>query len=191
MGQLIFKFVVIYWRNYYLHIINVSIDVFWERKYVFFQNGSEVNRKNWFHRVPVYSRNWHDLVFRVVEIGVALWFPCVLWNCMSPAELWILNPRKLISHLEPEPKSSETDGDAKVGVFTSTKRPFLTIFNCSQDLAPEKRKLRSTSRIVGFVTIRRKMIPLFSPVNAQAMFQVCIMNVSSGGWWKWVNYLFF
>ncbi|PSN51653.1 hypothetical protein C0J52_09450 [Blattella germanica] len=33
-------------------------------------------------RVPLTSRNWHDVVFRVVEIGVTLWFPCVLWNCM-------------------------------------------------------------------------------------------------------------
>lgn len=33
-------------------------------------------------RVPLYSRNWHDIVFRVIEVGVALWFPCVLWNCM-------------------------------------------------------------------------------------------------------------
>lgn len=33
-------------------------------------------------RVPLYSRNWHDVVFRVIEVGVALWFPCVLWNCM-------------------------------------------------------------------------------------------------------------
>ena len=26
------------------------------------------------------SRNVHDLVFRIVELGVVLWFPCVLWN---------------------------------------------------------------------------------------------------------------
>ena len=38
-----------------------------------------------YFRVPLYSRNWHDLVFRVVEIGVGLWFPCVLWNCMRYA----------------------------------------------------------------------------------------------------------
>lgn len=50
-----------------------------------------------FYRVPVYSRNWHDIVFRLVEVGVALWFPCCLWNSMAPEQLWILNPRKLLS----------------------------------------------------------------------------------------------
>lgn len=48
------------------------------------------------YRVPVYSRNWHDVVFRSVEVGVALWFPCCLWNSMSPEQLWILNPRRLL-----------------------------------------------------------------------------------------------
>ncbi|XP_075238592.1 uncharacterized protein LOC142334452 isoform X2 [Lycorma delicatula] len=54
----------------------------------------------WKKKVPLYSRNWHDLVFRVVEIGVALWFPCVLWNCMSPEQLWILNPKRIIKKTE-------------------------------------------------------------------------------------------
>lgn len=49
-----------------------------------------------FRRVPVYSRNWHDIVFRSVEVGVALWFPCCLWNSMAPEQLWILNPRRLL-----------------------------------------------------------------------------------------------
>ena len=29
----------------------------------------------WKARVPLYSRNWHDVVFRVIEVGVILWFP--------------------------------------------------------------------------------------------------------------------
>lgn len=29
-------------------------------------------------------------------MGVALWFPCVLWNCFQPEALWILNPRKIL-----------------------------------------------------------------------------------------------
>lgn len=91
---------------------------------------SETLSEFWKKKVPVYSRNWHDLVFRVVEIGVALWFPCVLWNCMSPAELWILNPRKLITHLEPEPKSSETDGDAKPGSSTGEEEAPLNKQDC-------------------------------------------------------------
>ena len=51
-------------------------------------------------RVPVYSRNWHDIVFRVIEVGVALWFPCVLWNCTSPERLWILNPKRILKKLD-------------------------------------------------------------------------------------------
>ncbi|BFF94240.1 uncharacterized protein DMAD_11929 [Drosophila madeirensis] len=51
----------------------------------------------WKTKVPVNSRNWHDIIFRIAEIGVALWFPCCLWNSMAPEQLWILNPRKLLS----------------------------------------------------------------------------------------------
>lgn len=46
------------------------------------------------------SRNAYDIIFRVVELGVALWFPCVLWNCMSPEQLWILNPKKILKKLD-------------------------------------------------------------------------------------------
>lgn len=56
--------------------------------------------------MPVHSRNWHDVVFRVVEIGVAVWFPAVLWNCMSPSELWILNPKKLLRKVDAMPPGS-------------------------------------------------------------------------------------
>lgn len=58
---------------------------------------SETLSEFWKTKVPVNSRNWHDVVFRVIEIGVAVWFPAVLWNCMQPSELWILNPRKLLA----------------------------------------------------------------------------------------------
>ncbi|GIY20059.1 RING-CH-type domain-containing protein [Caerostris extrusa] len=54
----------------------------------------------WKAKVPVISRNCYNIVFRVVEMGVALWFPCVLWNCVRPEQLWILNPRKLLRKLE-------------------------------------------------------------------------------------------
>lgn len=61
----------------------------------------------WKKKVPVYSRNWHDIVFRVVEVGFALWFPCCLWNSMAPEQLWILNPRKLLQRqVEPTPSTS-------------------------------------------------------------------------------------
>ncbi|XP_050727359.1 uncharacterized protein LOC127004082 isoform X2 [Eriocheir sinensis] len=54
----------------------------------------------WKNRVPLMSRNAYDIIFRVVELGVALWFPCVLWNCMSPEQLWILNPKKILKKLD-------------------------------------------------------------------------------------------
>ncbi|XP_076064993.1 uncharacterized protein LOC143039006 isoform X5 [Oratosquilla oratoria] len=74
----------------------------------------------WKNRVPLMSRNAYDILFRVVELGVALWFPCVLWNCMSPEQLWILNPKKILKKLDidraielghPVPKDSNTGGD--------------------------------------------------------------------------------
>uniref|UniRef100_A0A1B6GD71 Uncharacterized protein n=1 Tax=Cuerna arida TaxID=1464854 RepID=A0A1B6GD71_9HEMI len=61
---------------------------------------SETLSEFWKNKVPLHSRNWHDLLFRLVEIGVALWFPCVLWNCTSPEQLWILNPKRIIKNLD-------------------------------------------------------------------------------------------
>lgn len=61
---------------------------------------SETLSELWKTKVPLHSRNWHNLLFRTVEIGVALWFPCVLWNCMSPEQLWILNPKRIIKKLD-------------------------------------------------------------------------------------------
>ncbi|KAK9873894.1 hypothetical protein WA026_002246 [Henosepilachna vigintioctopunctata] len=65
---------------------------------------SETLSEFWKTKVPVNSRNWHDVVFRTVEIGVAVWFPAVLWNSMHPGELWILNPQKLLVKLEIQSK---------------------------------------------------------------------------------------
>ena len=69
---------------------------------------SEVLEDLWKKKVPVYSRNWHDILFRIVEVGVALWFPCCLWNSMAPEQLWILNPRKLLTRqIDPIPSTSK------------------------------------------------------------------------------------
>lgn len=57
---------------------------------------SEVFGPWWKAKVPVLSRNYHQVMFRVVEFGMALWFPCVLWNCIKPEQLWILNPRRIL-----------------------------------------------------------------------------------------------
>ena len=43
---------------------------------------SEILGEFWKYKVPLESRNIFDVVFRIVELGVALWFPCVLWNCI-------------------------------------------------------------------------------------------------------------
>ncbi|KAF4521572.1 hypothetical protein B566_EDAN001292 [Ephemera danica] len=73
---------------------------------------SETLSEFWKQKVPVVSRNWHDIVFHVVEIGAVLWFPCVLWNCMSPEQLWILNPKKLLKKLELPKSPAEDKEDA-------------------------------------------------------------------------------
>lgn len=72
----------------------------------------------WKDKVPVISRNCYNIVFRVVEMGVALWFPCVLWNCIRPEQLWILNPQKLLRKLE---KKKLTHSGAEVEALVSTK----------------------------------------------------------------------
>lgn len=46
-------------------------------------------------------------MYRLMEAGVALWFPCCLWNSMAPEQLWILNPRKLLTRqVDPVPSTS-------------------------------------------------------------------------------------
>lgn len=66
-------------------------------------------------KVPINSRNLHNVIFRIVEIGVAIWFPAVLWNCMQPSELWILNPRKLLAKgLEQQKSEHVVDQNVKV-----------------------------------------------------------------------------
>ncbi|CAB3992319.1 predicted protein [Paramuricea clavata] len=56
----------------------------------------DVLQRKWKYRTGVESRNALEIVARISELAVALWFPCVLWNCFRPHELWILNPKKLI-----------------------------------------------------------------------------------------------
>ncbi|XP_063697568.1 uncharacterized protein LOC134828519 [Culicoides brevitarsis] len=67
----------------------------------------------WKTKVPVQSRNWYDILFRLLEVGVALWFPCCLWNSMAPEQLWILNPRKLLTRqIDPSVPSTSSAGAA-------------------------------------------------------------------------------
>merc|ERR1712038_1951311 len=62
---------------------------------------SETLSEFWKPKVDLTSQNTHVVVFRVVEIGVALWFPCVLWNCIRPEQLWCLNPKKILERFPP------------------------------------------------------------------------------------------
>lgn len=75
---------------------------------------SEIFRQLWEDKVDVFGRNFHDVLFRLVELGVALWFPCVLWNCISPEQLWILNPRQILKRRELEQPIPEVEGEALV-----------------------------------------------------------------------------
>lgn len=61
---------------------------------------SDVASDVWKDKLPVLSQNFYDIGFRLVEFGVALWFPCVLWNCGQPEELWVLNPRRIFRSFE-------------------------------------------------------------------------------------------
>lgn len=82
--------------------------------------------------MPVYSRNWHDIVFRVVEIGVAVWFPCCLWNSIAPEQLWILNPRKLIASRQSDSSlapSKSIGGESKC-VSAEEGQSFLSLNDC-------------------------------------------------------------
>lgn len=69
---------------------------------------AETLEEFWKTKVNLTSRNTHDIVFRTIEIGVALWFPCVLWNCIRPEQLWCLNPKKILERFPPLRESKES-----------------------------------------------------------------------------------
>ncbi|XP_041974823.1 uncharacterized protein LOC121730069 [Aricia agestis] len=117
---------------------------------------SETLSEFWKAKVPVVSRNWHDVVFRLAEIGVTLWFPCVLWNCMDPGRLWLLNPRRLLArqledarladlvHTRTDAKSFETDSlvgsvgssrDCWICYDNTRPDPLITPCRCTGDVA--------------------------------------------------------
>merc|ERR1719347_378866 len=84
---------------------------------------SETLSQFWKPKVDLTSKNTHVIIFRVVEIGVALWFPCVLWNCIRPEQLWVLNPKKIIrpSH-GPEGRGETSREDKSNSRESSTSR---------------------------------------------------------------------
>ena len=55
------------------------------------------------------------MTFQIVELAVALWFPCCLWNCMQPETLWILNPRRILKKKKKNRKSTVDDESNQFG----------------------------------------------------------------------------
>merc|ERR1719150_1434009 len=76
---------------------------------------SETLEEFWKTKVNLTSRNTHDIVFRTIEIGVALWFPCVLWNCIRPEQLWCLNPKKILDRRWNNRKQATAAADPVAG----------------------------------------------------------------------------
>lgn len=124
-------------------------------------------------RVPVYSRNWHDVMFRLVEVGVALWFPCCLWNSMAPEQLWILNPRKLLTRqIDPVPTSSGEKGGEEGQSFIVKKdcwicydeknEPLIQPCNCTGDVSS-----------VHHECLRRWLVESFSDTETEIKCKVC------------------
>eukprot|EP00095_Tigriopus_kingsejongensis_P002985 maker-scaffold849_size89187-snap-gene-0.18 protein:Tk02985 transcript:maker-scaffold849_size89187-snap-gene-0.18-mRNA-1 annotation:"PREDICTED: uncharacterized protein LOC100118313 isoform X2" len=75
---------------------------------------SETLEEFWKTKVDLQSRNTHDIIFRTVEIGVALWFPCVLWNCIRPEQLWCLNPKKILERFPPANRQPHPSGRPEI-----------------------------------------------------------------------------
>lgn len=61
---------------------------------------SDVLGSFWKAKVPVVSRNTYQIMFQIVELAVALWFPCCLWNCIAGETLWLLNPRRILKKVK-------------------------------------------------------------------------------------------
>lgn len=83
---------------------------------------SETLSQFWKPKVDLTSQNTHVIIFRVVEIGVALWFPCVLWNCIRPEQLWILNPKKIIKPSSSQSGARDSSEDKGSSRDSSTSR---------------------------------------------------------------------
>ncbi|XP_053961281.1 uncharacterized protein LOC128865199 [Anastrepha ludens] len=132
----------------------------------------------WKTKVPVYSRNWHDIVFRIVEMGVAFWFPCCLWNSMAPEQLWILNPRKLLSR-QIDPSIPTTSAETK-SLSPEEGQSFLTkkdCWICYDNDKPEP--LIQPCRCTGDVSsvhhecLKRWLVESCSSTDAQLSCKVC------------------
>ncbi|KAJ8300568.1 hypothetical protein KUTeg_022087 [Tegillarca granosa] len=102
---------------------------------------SDVLKELWKDQLPILNQNFYDIGFRLSEFGIALWFPCVLWNCKRPQDLWVLNPRRLFKSFDFHDNRSDSDSDidtqsiendyTKYGsIKTSTDVPKLDCWIC-------------------------------------------------------------
>ncbi|CAD1477625.1 unnamed protein product [Heterotrigona itama] len=140
---------------------------------------SETLSEFWKTKVPLYSRNWHDIVFRIIEVGVILWFPCVLWNCFSPEQLWILNPKRLLKKLdhskyvkeiELQDKSAEQDAALfSDGTSISSKDCWICYDSERQDAGPliQPCQCRGDVSAVHHNCLRRWLVE--SSINADSL----------------------
>ncbi|CAL7944380.1 unnamed protein product [Xylocopa violacea] len=161
---------------------------------------SEMLSEFWKTKVPLYSRNWHDVVFRIIEVGVILWFPCVLWNCFSPEQLWILNPKRLLKRLdhskyvkeiELQDKSGEQDAALfSDGTSISSKDCWICYDSERQDAGPliQPCQCRGDVSAVHHNCLRRWLVE--SSVNADSLAcKVCgtPYNVEHASRLDWQN----
>lgn len=123
---------------------------------------SETLSEFWKTKVPVNSRNWHDVLFRVIEIGVAFWFPAVLWNCMQPSELWILNPRKLLARYVTHLAFVRVNIIVANFVFVNVYKVFTFLKLKFKWEIWNNRKLLTCNLIIIFNKYKKKLIPKFS-----------------------------
>lgn len=110
-------------------------------------------------RVPVLSRNAHQIIFRLVEIGVALWYPCVLWNCFRPERLWVLNPRRILRRDPSDPKLNEQS-------FQNLESEFLVDPN-RRERGLDSSSTNSIDCWICYDSDRKDMGPLIQPCECR------------------------
>eukprot|EP00795_Rhopilema_esculentum_P010464 gene10464-19174_t len=118
----------------------------------------DVIGSSWKESVAIGDRNIVEIVFRVLELGVALWFPCVLWNVHKPEELWLLNPAKLLHRR----KAKQTEASSLLNEKSKGYDTFQS--NDSDDLA--KVDLEENCWIC-YDTTRTDVGQLISPCNCK------------------------
>lgn len=103
---------------------------------------SEMLGDFWKQKVPVQSRNWYDVIFRMVEVGVVIWFLACLWNSFSPDQLWLLNPRRLLTRqIDPVASTSKSSSEENESLLVcwvcydqDKKEPLIQPCQCTGDL---------------------------------------------------------